>query len=414
LSEPLLSPKQQQLLAMLKRGQLRRINILHGSVRSGKTYASLVLWGCWLSAMPRSEAYLMVGKTLTSLKRNILEPMAALFGRANFDYSLSKKEAVLFGRVIHLESASDARSESRIRGMTLAGAYCDELSLFSEEFFTMLLARLSRPGARLFATTNPDAPGHWLKVNYLDRADELDLLDVKFTLDDNPFLSKDYVNSLKAEASGIFYERFILGNWVSPQGRVYPAFGAHCVKPRAEVLRLLGERPALCCVGVDFGGNGSATAFVLVGISHGYGQVCVLDEYYDAVNRSAEHVIDAFYSRAARWKQQFPLFSTAYCDSAEQLLIKSLRAKCSGVCDVKNARKSEINSRIYLVNRLIAGGRLVIGEHCRMLIGALENAMWSRCDAKGDVRADDGTSNIDSLDAFEYAVERSAQALLRI
>lgn len=409
----LLSPKQQLLLSLLKHGQLRRINLLHGSVRSGKTHVSLLLWACWVSAMPADGAYLMVGKTLLSLKRNILEPLAALVGRANFSYSLSKKEGVLFGRRMQLEGAADARSETKIRGMTLMGAYCDELSLFTEEFFTMLLSRLSKKGARLFATTNPDNPGHWLKVNYLDRADELDLLAVKFTLDDNPFLDPAYVASLKAETTGLFYERFILGNWVSPQGRVYPGFSQEQVADERQLTALLGGAPALCCAGVDFGGSGSATAFVLTAVAKGCREVCVLDEYYDDQNLSAESVIEAFLTRAARWKKQFPAFSAAYCDSAEQLLIKSIRARCTS-CEVKNARKGEIGGRIYLTNRLIAQRRLHVGRNCPALIRALNDAVWSSVPGKADVRADDGTSNIDSLDAFEYSIERSCNELLNI
>lgn len=218
-----LTPKQNELMRVAK-GGLRRINILHGSVRSGKTWISLILWCIWIRNMPQDGSYIMTAKTLTTLKRNCLDTLEQLAGRSNFTYSLSSKEGKLFGRKIYLEGVNDAGAESKIRGMTLRGAYCDELTLFTEDFFSMLLSRLSEQGARLFATTNPDSPQHWFKVNYLDRRDELDMLVVKFLIDDNTFLDPKYVESLKKEYTGVFYRRFILGEWCSAEGIVYPMF----------------------------------------------------------------------------------------------------------------------------------------------------------------------------------------------
>ena len=218
------TPKQRELLRLWQHGKLRRINLLEGSVRSGKTWISLVVWAFWVATMPRDGNYLMVAKTLTSLRRNCLDLLQELVGTKYFSYSLSKKEARLFGRLVYLEGVNDARAESKIRGMTLQGAYCDELTLFTEDFFSMLLSRLSCPGAKLIATTNPDSPQHWLKVKYMDRAAELDMLIMKFLIEDNTFLDPEYVENLKKEYVGVFYDRFILGQWVVAEGRVYPMF----------------------------------------------------------------------------------------------------------------------------------------------------------------------------------------------
>ena len=147
-----LTPKQREIISRFKHGQLRRINLLEGSVRSGKTWISLVLWAVWTATMPKDGNYLMAAKTLTSLRRNCLEPLVEILGDRNFSYSLPAKEGRLFGRRIYLEGAADARAEGKIRGLTLDGAYCDELTLFAEEFFSMLLSRLSKPGAKLFAS----------------------------------------------------------------------------------------------------------------------------------------------------------------------------------------------------------------------------------------------------------------------
>lgn len=216
------TPKQLSLLRLWQQNKLCRINLLEGSVRSGKTWISLVLWAFWVATMPKDGNYLMVAKTLTSLRRNCLDLLQELVGAKHFTYSLSKKEGRLFGRLIYLEGVNDARAESKIRGMTLQGAYCDELTLFTEDFFSMLLSRLSCPGAKLIATTNPDSPMHWLKAKYMDRAGELDMIILKFLIDDNTFLDQEYVENLKKEYVGVFYDRFIRGLWVVAEGLIYP------------------------------------------------------------------------------------------------------------------------------------------------------------------------------------------------
>lgn len=204
--------------------KLQRINLLEGSVSSGKTWISLVCWGFWLATMPQNQLYLMCGKSLTTLKRNCLIPLEAMFGQSNFSFSTSAKEAYLFGRRILLEGANDARSEGKIRGLTLQGAYCDELTLFPKDFFVMLLSRLRVPGAKLIATTNPDSPQHWLKREYIDRMAELDMLTMRFLLEDNTTLDPQYVAAVKTEYTGVFYHRFILGEWCVAEGLIYPMF----------------------------------------------------------------------------------------------------------------------------------------------------------------------------------------------
>lgn len=218
------TPKQRELLRLWQTNKLKRINLLSGSVRSGKTWISLVLWAFWVATMPKEKNYLMTAKSLTTLKRNVLDLLTELVGEKNFTFSIAQKQALLFGRKIYLEGANDARAESKIRGMTLQGAYCDELTLYGEDFFTMMLSRLSEPNAKLFATTNPDSPMHWLNKQYIERRHKLSMMLMTFLIDDNTFLDPSYVEELKKEYVGVFYDRFIKGEWVLAEGRVYPGF----------------------------------------------------------------------------------------------------------------------------------------------------------------------------------------------
>lgn len=405
-----LSPKQADAIRLLKKDGYKRINIFQGSVRSGKTFISIMVWGAWVVTCPKEQSFLMAGKTLTTLKRNVLEPMAELFGSC-FRYSITKKEAWFCGRRIYLEGAANAGAEGKIRGMTLRGAYCDELSLFDEDFFTMLLSRLSEEGAKLFATTNPDTPGHWLKRNYLDKGLP-DLLSLQYTLEDNQHLPREYVEALKAEFSGVFYDRFILGKWVAAEGRIYDGFSQNCIISPQQLSQMLQQRPLITSVvGVDYGGNGSASVFCHVGFDAGFRNVYVLSEYYDSRNRSAESLISAFSDYIAEEKRQRPTLCAAYCDSAEQLLVKSFRSAVR--LEVRNALKKPINTRINMLNRLIASGRFFVSEDCVKLIDAIRSAVWDERDIHHDTRLDNGSTNIDSLDAFEYAIERFERELFR-
>lgn len=408
------SEKQRELLRLWQSGNLRRINLLEGSVRSGKTWITLVLWAFWVATMPEDAAYLMVAKTLTSLRRNCLDLLETLVGKKNFTYSIPKKEARLFGRLVYLEGVNDARAESKIRGMTLQGALCDELTLFTEDFFAMLLSRLSLPGAKLFGSTNPDNPGHWLMKNYIDRQDQLDMLVMKFLIDDNPALDGEYVRQLKREYVGVYYKRFILGRWVAADGAVYPIFG-----DRKESF-LLDAPPAVqyTAIGVDFGGTGSAHTFTLTGFTPGMREVVVLDEYYhnnkEQVVLSPAQLDAAFVKFVRRAQSRYPV-REAFCDSAEQTLIQGLRMACvkSGLAiDVRNARKGPINERIAFYNSLMAQGRFRVLRSCAHTIEALENAVYSSKSAVKDERLDDGTTNIDSLDSMEYSTESVQEDIL--
>ncbi len=405
------SPKQEQALLLLKSGGLKRLNVFEGSVRSGKTYISMIMWGLWVAGSRKGAAYLMCGKTLGTLKRNVLEPMREIFGGC-FSYSVPKKEGELFGRKIYLEGAANARSEGKIRGMTLKGAYCDELTLFPEEFFVMLLSRLSESGAKLFATTNPDDPNHWVKRDYLDNK-AIDLLSLKFRLEDNIFLPKNYIEQLKNEFTGVFYQRFILGDWVAAEGRIYENFSQKNIISIGELREKTAQNPIVhSVIGVDYGGSGSSSAFAHVGFDAGFKNVYVLSEFYDNKNRSAECLIDSFKNFVAEEKSKYPTLTTAYCDSAEQLLLKSFRAAVK--IEVKNALKKQIGTRINMLSRMISAGRFFVSNECPHTIDAIRSALWDDRDLHKNSRLDNGTTNIDSLDALEYAFERFERQLFKL
>lgn len=400
------------MMELWRTNRLRRLNLLEGSVSSGKTWISLVMWAFWVATMPTEGLFLMCAKSITTLKRNCLLLLQDLVGEDNFSFSTSSKEGSLFGRRIILEGANDIRSESKIRGITLQGAYCDELTQFPQDFFTMLLSRLRLPGAKLIATTNPDTPRHWLKTDYIDRADELDFLDVRFLIDDNTTLPRDYVDSIKREYVGVYYERFILGRWVIAEGLIYRDFADYTAKYTLDDVEKWMEkkqtRLQYVSFGVDFGGTGSATKFQCTGITPECTVLALDEEYIDHKKESVDpddlnKRFAAFIERCtAKWGS-----GITRADSAEQILIRGLfnTARVRGLrTQVKNALKMQVNDRIKLTLLLMAQGRLFVSKDCPHLIDAFSSAVYD--DSKAiDTRLDDGTSDIDSLDAFEYSIE---------
>lgn len=405
------SPKQSEFVKAFKRGELARINILEGSVRSGKTWITLVVWALWVATMPKDAQYLMVAKTMTSLKRNCLDLLQSLVGEKNFEYNISRKEAVLFGRTVYLEGVNDARAESKIRGMTLQGAYCDELTLFQEDFFAMLLSRLSMSGAKMFGSTNPDTPTHWLNVKYLKRGDELDVYQKKFLIDDNPHLDPGYVENLKKEYTGVFYKRFILGEWVVADGLCYQQFAD---RPEDYIVDELPKDGRFISIGVDWGGNRSLTTFVAT-VFHGNFDAITIVKDHHIEGRKGEidgnRVNTEFIRFVETLRAEYPSIPVRYvfADSAEQYLIVGLRKAIQGMgLSVGDSQKVEIVQRIICANSLMNTGRMKVMRECTLVQDGFRSAVWdAKAAANGkDERLDDFTSDIDILDAAEYSFER--------
>jgi len=215
---PMLTAKQTEF--MLE--PFSRINLLDGSIRSGKTYVSLIKWAMWVRQRPTSELFMMVGKTRESLQFNCLNLLEELTG-GEFHASAKANVGWLYGHQIRLLGANDEKATAKIKGSTLAGVYIDELTEIPQSFYNMCLGRLSVRGAIMLATTNPDSPRHWVYTDIVDN-DGIDAASWSFKIEDNTTLDAGYVRNIKREYSGVFYQRYILGEWVIAEGLVYPNY----------------------------------------------------------------------------------------------------------------------------------------------------------------------------------------------
>ncbi|MFE5628466.1 PBSX family phage terminase large subunit [Streptomyces sp. NPDC056543] len=407
-----LSPKQIRSIAHAT----ARINIWHGAIRSGKTIASLVAFLIAVAAAPSSGLIVIVGRSLQTIERNVLDPLQddVLFGAVArlVHHTRGATTATILGRTVHLIGAADSRAEGRLRGLTACLAYVDEATLIPRGFWNQLLGRLSVPGARLMATTNPDNPGHWLRKEFINRARNLDLRSWQFQLDDNPALDPKYVASLKAEYVGLWYRRFILGHWVQSEGAIYEMFDAekHVVRDVPHIVRWL-------CDAIDYG-TVNPFADLLIGLGDDQ-RLYVVSEYRHDSRAARKQLTDAEYSAARRrWLAAVPHPQagnvvgvrpewTIVDPSAASFIEQLHRDNTPSVMPADNTVLDGIRG----VAGLLAADRLRIHASCTGLIDELPGYSW---DDEAAEKGEDKPIKLEdhSCDALRYGV-RTTEALWR-
>lgn len=397
-------PLSDKQLDSIRRSFGARISIWHGSVRSGKTIASLLAFLISIRRAPATGLILLCGRSLQTIERNILEPLTdpALFGpdvTAEVRHTRGATTASILGRTVHLIGASDARAEGRLRGATACLAYVDEATLVPEGFWTQLLARLSVPGARLLTTTNPDGPRHWLRTGYLDREAELDLAAFHFRLADNPSLSSAYVAALSAEYSGLWRRRMIDGAWVVAEGSIYDMWDEqqHIVDEVPELLRTW--------VGIDYGTVNPFSA-VLLGLGADDRLYAVSEWRHDS-RTAHRQMTDVQYSRSVReWlskRNDVPPEWTFVDPSAASF---STQLWADGHPNIARGDNSVLDG-IRSVSNALDAGRLLVHRSCVGLITEFPSYVW---DDAAAARGEDRPVKVadHSLDALRYAVHSTA------
>ncbi|GLZ34878.1 phage terminase large subunit [Lentzea sp. NBRC 105346] len=242
-----------------------RINLWEGAIRSGKTIASILAWLLYVRNAPPGPLAI-IGKTRDSIGRNVLDVIADIAPGA-IVFNRGAPTCRILGRLVHVIGANDAKAEKVLRGLTLAGAYVDEVTVIPEGFFRQLLGRLSVPGAKLFGTTNPDTPSHWLMKDFIKKLtlpvgdpDRPDMVSFHFELTDNPGLEPDYVAGLMAEFTGLWFLRFIRGLWVAAEGAIYSMLEEQKHTRPAPPK----DRWQAALVGIDFGTSNPTHALLVV------------------------------------------------------------------------------------------------------------------------------------------------------
>ena len=382
-----------------------KVSVWEGAVRSGKTIGSLLAFLILVATASKRGEIVVIGRTRESVARNVFGPLmdASLFGPLAklVTYTAGAPTAKILGRTVHVMGASDARAEAVLRGLTVAAAYVDEATLVSEQFWMQLLARCSVPGAKVYATTNPDGPSHWFKKKVIDRVSELGYARYTFLLDDNLALLREnpeYVAQLKREYKGLWYRRFILGQWVQADGAVYDLWDE---KRHTVSLAQVPAMDRVIAMGIDHGTTNSTRGH-LIGI--GAGKLWVLDEW--APTTGLPDVTQSALLRAWLAKRQPEPWRTpewVYLDPAAA----SFKAQLFTDGLVPAPAHNAVLPGIRTVSSLLAVDRLVVvRENCPHLITNIPGYVW---DSKATDKGEDKPvkENDHEVDALRYGVHSS-------
>lgn len=388
-----------------------RWNIKTGATGSGKSFMDFtVLIPKRLERLRGEGLVVFLGNTRGTLDRNIFEPMREWWPGLVSDIH-SDNTIELFGKTCYAMGADNKKHVDRIRGMTIEYAYGDEVTTWAQDVFDMLKSRLRCPHSKFDGTCNPEGPQHWFK-KFLDS--DADIYQQSYKLYDNPFLTKEFVENLEKEYRGtVLFNRYINGLWTAAEGSIYTPWNDDQKRFIKQVER---KELARALIGWDFGGNGSASAGVCIGVLKGYKGVAILREYYHKGIITPEKQEAAFVEFARSCKEDYGAVEVR-CDSAEQTLIAGFKAaalKAGLRVDIRNAIKGEIINRIRFTLRCMGRGAFYVDPGCKHVQEALSAAVYDSKHVTEDVRLDNGTTNIDSLDAMEYAFEPAMDAIIKM
>lgn len=420
------SPKHKSYIrAALK----NRMCVAEGAIRSGKTIDHCIIAAAYLEETP-DKYHLASGSTIGNAKLNIGVcngyGLENLF-RGRCRWGKCKDNEALFiqtrtgEKVVIFVGGAKADSYKRILGNSYGLWIATEIN----EHYDCADSRISfvkvASGRQIAAKKpftlwdlNPCNPKASIYEDYIDRYRENGLeggyLYEHFTIHDNATITPERIREIESryDPSTVWYRRDILGERAVAEGLIYQAFAD---QPERFTIKEL-PRIHHAVIGVDFGGGTSAHAFCCLGYSGN--QIIVLDEYreQEALNptKLQEDFVDFVKRCQMRW-----LVTDCWCDSAEQTLINGLRTAAAQyrlAVNIGNALKKPINDRIRALCILMGADRFKVYEGCKWTIDALKNAIWDKTKLTEDVRLDNGTTNIDNLDALEYCYERDIPVLI--
>ncbi len=402
----ILSDKQNEYI----RNSTHRWNIKTGAVRSGKSFVDTAYTVPYRIRERSGKPGLNVilGVSRETIERNVLQPMREIYTSALIGTINNRNVARVCGEDVYCLGADKVSQVAKIQGSSIKYAYGDEIAKWNKEVFEMLKSRLDKQYSCFDGACNPENPTHWLK-EFIDD-DGIDLYLQKYRIFDNPFLDPEYVRNLCKEYEGtVYYDRYILGKWKRAEGSIYIKFADN---PDGFVKSADKEHISRIDIGIDFGGNGSGHAFVATAkYSDGRNQPVMSRKHMKKDFRQgidANLLSELFLEFVEDVIKKYGKPSNAYYDNAETVLGQSIKNACEKkfpYLHVRPAVKKKINDRIEYTVQLMGAGLFSITEDCETLSKALQEAVYNSKSMEEE-RLDDGSTDIDTLDAFEYSIER--------
>lgn len=348
------------------------------------------------------------GVSKGTIERNVLQPLREIYGNELITAINSQNIAYLFGEEVYCLGCEKANQVSKIQGTSIKYAYGDEIAKWCQEVFIMIQGSLDKPYSCFDGALNPESNTHWFKTDFLDAIEEkgIDAYVQSYTIFDNPFLSKEFIDNLCKEYEGtVYYNRLILGQWCNAEGLIYKRFADNPKKYIWDKDKPLPQGYTI--IGIDYGGNKSGQAFVCTRISYDYKTIIALgsEKHMGDIDPDDLFELEIEFAKKMEYKYNCNI-DYIFPDNEEVVLIRGLRkgAPERGLnALVRGCIKEPINDRIDLFRTMLAYDMFwYIEEECKTLVEAISSALWDE-DAKEDTRLDDFTSDIDTMDAFEYS-----------
>lgn len=407
----LTSPKQDEFI----RNATHRYNIKVGARRCGKTYLDN-LWTIPTRILERSGKdglYVILGVSKGTIERNVLQPLRQIYGKNLVGTINSNNIAKLFGEEVYCLGAEKISQVSKIQGTSIKYCYGDEVAKWNQEVFIMVQGSLDKEYSMFDGALNPENQNHWLKKDFLDKVEEkgLDVYVQHYTIFDNPFLSKEFVDNLCKEYEGtVFYDRLILGLWKNAEGIIYKQFADNpslYIKDEAKDVNGNNINFMIVSIGIDYGATQGETEFKATGITPYFKEVWTLDEEKLSGLHSPEQMYEKFVEFYKRVVEKYGRVTHAFGDygALGQVITFGLNRYLQQKnipLQVQDCIKGRIVDRIELDCHLFGQMRRFILKKCKYLIEAYSQALWDT--KKEDERLDDGTTPIDDLDASEYSI----------
>lgn len=376
--------------------------IADGSIRSGKTVAGIDGFLTWSLANFSGEDFIIAGKSVGALKRNVWKPMSQILTAKGIGYNYNRSEnyIVVGNNTYYLFGAVNEASQDTLQGLTAAGAYADEVALFPDNFIDQMIGRCSVLGSKVWMNCNPEGPFHYVKTDFIDKAEEKRILHLHFTLDDNMSLPQAVKERYKRMFTGVFYQRYILGKWVMAEGVIYDMF-----EPPSMIVDSLPDMKQYW-VGGDYG-TSNPTTFLLLGLGVD-DRLYLIDEYYHSGALSGRQKSPSQYAEDFKlWmhSRRTPQGATIqpsyiYLDPSAEGFILELYNK--GVKRIARADNS-VKTGIELVASVIGNDFFRVHRRCKNTLKEFSTYVW---DEKAQERGEDKPlkQNDHCMDALRYVV----------
>lgn len=404
------SKKQKQVLSWWENEKYKdkEAIICDGSVRAGKTVIMSLSYIFWAMESYDEEQFGMAGKTIGSLRRNVIRPLKKMLRGRGYAVKDNRTDNILEitknGKTNYffLFGGKDEASQDLVQGLTAAGFFFDEVALMPQSFVNQATARLSVEGAKSWFNCNPAGPHHWFKIEWIDKLTEKNAIRIHFMMEDNPSLSQKVISRFKRMYSGVFYDRFIRGLWVLSEGIIFDNFDKETMvkEPPTDI-------PAnQYYVSIDYGTQ-NATVFLLWG-RYGKQWYCI-DEWYYSGRESSRQKTDEEYSQALKEFTEDKKV-TIIVDPSAASFIAQLQKDGFNVLKANNDVLDGIRATQVAMNR----GDVYFSSKCKHLFKEFSSYIW---DEKASERGEDKPIKqydhaCDALRYFVYTILHKRIAVL--